>query len=202
MVRMTRLARIVQTALVALLLAATLASPARALASALARTLERLERDIGGAAGLVQILREQVETAELAEADATSAAGIADGGYISTLRALRAASRRLDRRLDELDDRLPEADDPDADAILLAMRLELASLELAFEDVLAAADAGGRREALARIDAALISLDGGTAAVWTLDGVRAASDAGDRFYWAAHGNEISEPAPPVAGRHR
>jgi hypothetical protein len=183
--------RVVALALLALLWSL----PAMAAQPTLAQTLDRLERSIHGAAGLLPSLREQVISAELEEADAATAAGIADGGYISSLRALRAATIRLERRLEELRRQLPELNDPTADEILLKMRLALAELELAFEAVLISPDIAGRQAALARIDEALLSLDGATAAIWTLDGVGA---SGDRLVPAARGDGVSDrpPRPP------
>lgn len=152
-----------------LLLALTSASLAEATPAAMAGLLRNVERDVGAMAEQVSVMRGRLAEAAGGEGPGARIVGIADGGFVSTMRSLHQAALRLERRLAELRPRLRQLDEAKAGEIMLAMRVELSALTLALGDLAATDDRAVRAEALDQLGTALMALDGATAAVWTLD---------------------------------
>lgn len=142
---------------------------AAATPAAMAGLLRTVERDVGAMAEQVSVMRGQLDQRIEGEGPGSRVVGIADGGFLSTMRSLHQASLRIERRLAQLKPRLRQLDEARAGEILLAMRVELSTLALALADLVDARDPEVRALALDQLTRALSALDGATAAVWTLD---------------------------------
>lgn len=153
-----------------LVLALWSSTPVAATPAAMAGLLRNVERDVGAMAEQVSVMRDHLAEAAGSEGPGARIVGIADGGFVSTMRSLHQSALRLERRLAELRPRLRQIDEAKAGEIMLAMRVELSALTLALGELAATEDRSGRAEALDQLGTALVALDGATAAVWTLDG--------------------------------
>lgn len=131
--------------------------------------LHAIERDIGGMLEQGELLRSRLRLPFDVEGPGVRLAGIHDGDYRSTWRALRQSMLRLERNLARLRPTLRENADGGGGEILLAMRVELSAMSLALTELAGAEGEAARNEALARLDASLQSLDGAVAATWALD---------------------------------
>ncbi len=131
--------------------------------------LHAIERDIGGMLEQGELLRSRLGLPFDAEGPGVRLAGIHDGDYRSTWRALRQSMLRLERNLARLRPTLREDADGRGGEILLAMRVELSAMSLALTELAGADGEAARNEALARLDSSLQSLDGAVAATWALD---------------------------------
>ena len=127
-------------------------------------TLDRLALDIRGAMAHVARLRDRLDDPPAGGLAAASPpadiAGIADGGYASTVASLRWASRGLDRRLAALRAAVGRPESPEQAEILLLMRVELSSLLWTLDEL----GAGGRSpptaaERAAALDRLNVSLE-------------------------------------------
>jgi hypothetical protein len=143
--------------------------------------LHGVERDLGGAIGQIEVLHERLDAAADAEGPGAGLVGIADGSYRSALHALLRAMQRLERGLTALWPSLRQSDDRGAAEILLAMRVQLSAMSLAWGEL--TAEGEDRRAAgLERLRSSLRTLDGAVAAAWSIgppaDGDPAAPAAG------------------------
>mgnify|MGYP001243328470 CR=1 FL=1 len=141
---------------------------AAATPAAMAGLLRTVERDVGAMSEHVSMMRGRLGEPIDGEGPGARVVGIADGGFLSTVRSLHQASLRIERRLEQLKPRLRQLDESRAGEIVLAMRVELSTLTLALGDLAASEDPLARAQALDQLGRALAALEGATAAVWTL----------------------------------
>lgn len=124
--------------ILALVLGLLSAMPAAA-APAVFGTLDRLALDIRGAMAHVARLRDRLGEPTPPGGGGASPpadiAGIADGGYASTVASLRWASRGLDRRLAALRAAVGRPASPEQAELLLLMRVELSGLLWTLEEL-------------------------------------------------------------------
>jgi hypothetical protein len=171
--------RLAVPAIMALWLAIAPSDCAEATPAGMGGLLRTVERDVGAMIEQASVMRGRLGDAIGGEGPGAAIVGIADGGYLSTVRSLHQATLRLDRRLGELRPRLRRLDDGEAGEILLSMRVELSALTLALGELAATEDAALRAEALDRLGSALTALDGATAAAWTLEPSRGNAEPPD-----------------------
>ncbi len=126
-----------------------------------------LERDLGGALAQVEAAR---EAAAPAGGNAPARLlGIADGSAATVLAVVDTTIAAVRRRLFALDLAVRELGDPRLERILFVMNRELDRLVAALAEAKKAREGPPRRRALARVEGALLQLDGATAALWTFD---------------------------------
>ncbi len=145
-----------------------LASPLAAAPPVPPALLLALERDLGGALAQLEILRDSPATAGGGETPARLL-GIADGTAQARMAALETTVRTIRRRLYALDAAVRELGDPRLARILFVMNREVDRLVAALARAGRARDGELRRRSLARVERALVQLDGATAAFWTFD---------------------------------